>query len=1187
MSCACLPIDTDKSMIDTVETFELSNVDERGIDHVVHMNVIGLTGIILDSAKTKELVSRDKNMLVPPRQMKASLVVIRDDKVYGMSSLSKGLIQSVAASSSIASSGKPARKQRRYLAMWNSSKTSNEHSSILFEADFSENSSCVPHKNFDLFIGLTANVDSVTTTIPIGVASLPLAEAAALQGPSGKVVLDLPVYNLSPVQASSNNVFTKTFVESDNSNETNRKNKRRLFSSFRKRQFMRDKAPVEPVVPCVQISKKPCLYSLDTSQEDPSILRVELELHQKESNVEIGMSSLSYVEPPLADDSVDKGNRAAVSSPENITIFECDTSVHNMDFLGRHSPAMEQFMEDQSFERVLSTRTEYATPVKSKFQFYPTRRFRVKCIDRTSSKFEFTPIQQNYDDHEAVPQSPPFLEQLKEFSSCDEDLEINEDLIDLPIERVLSESPIVDDDALMAALAQLNEEDYSLQGNEILFDEKSFLSRDTTAYKSEKEMIAAKFLKLDVKPDDEPKTLKLSLFWRRGNKVKASEARNLPSVAGTESSNHSSSNSESTSDSLVQTFEKSQVKCSSDQLISVSSNSELICESSPKLATTSFPISILRTPSTLKHKAKELVNPTPVTSVEELDVFRVLPVETNNESYSVVSSSADTAIFKKESPLEANKHRVGKSSGEGITKEAQDSEQALTTNTTTQASPYSNSLPHFVNETTTPIVLREKYEFDDDNGILKREMSPFKLLSLREATCSPDETFSRNDKPVVRRNLAQNLFRFVELQPCAGKIAIDDEDFTIGESWTHNENSTLGTYDPPKVTVHDDLADLGLLFDDMCRQSGFRPLHDDFSIVEEGTARGTIYASLLDRNGGKKRWLTALGGTASKPVFDSLSRKKPKRKGASRPPLANADDDSDIEEQSLSDQSSENSADEQTVRSSTEESASQLSEQGTEVDVSDVNVVSSAQESITKVVKHHHASKSPSRNLKIISHRLLCEHEKNSNTEVSKTSSSLPALSQSCINWKLEVDIPTSQEIKTENAPSITTIPMLSRAQLPPKDPNRKISSQILLSNKMKTKRRLSELGDGSNGSRHDSLTPSRKSIAQSFVDFVEYVITPSPSSTVTPSVPILLDGDDASSVGELTATTYERQVEVDEMRRQSAKQLSSPVDNNNVPVVNDSYFAEYDGNYSPDIAAALEAAAIKKMAENWVGHPQ
>jgi hypothetical protein len=1209
MSCACSPIDTDKRIINSVETFELSSSKEHGIDYVIQLNVIGLTGIILDSTKTKETVSRNKDMLVPPRQMKASLVVVRDDKVFGMSSLSKGLIQSIAAPSSIESSGKPTRKQRRYLAVWNSSKT-NAHSSILFEADVSENSSCAPYNNFDLFIGLTAYIDSVTTTIPIGVASLPLAEAALLQGPSGKVVLDLPVYNLSPVQAASNNAVTKTFIGSDNSYEENRKNKRGFFSSFRKRQLTRNMIAVEPAVPTVpsvRTSKKPCIYTLDASQEDPAILRIELELHQKESNVEIGMSPIFYADPLMVDDSM-KGNRSVVSSDvTNNDNFRIETSTNEMDCQGRQSPSMEQFIEDQSLERVLSIQAKRTTPVKSKFLLYPTRRFRVKCIEQTSTKFELAPKRKDYDDDEPVQQSSSVSEHLKELSSLDENVDINEDSpLELPIERVLSESPFVDDDVLIAALAQMNEEDISLQVNETPFDEKSFLSRDTTAHKSEQEKTSFK------KSDDAIKTLKLPLFWRRRNKVKASEAGNLSSVAGTESSNHSSSNSESTSETPVQIFDNDLVNCNGDQLISVSSNAELICESPLKQAPVKFPVSILRTPSALKHKAKEsasLLSMTSAKKLEDLDVFHILPAQTNNESSSVVSSSADTAILKKESPFEADKvreHRGDISSKRVIAKEASDSAQTLATSTTTQMSPYSNSLPHFVEETTKPIVLREKFEFDDDNDILKRKVMHSKMLNSREADCSPDGV-SGQDKPV--RNLAQNLYRFIDLQPCAGKIdpliAIDDEDFTIAESWTHNENSTLGTFEPPKVTMHDDLADLGLLLDDMCRHSGFRNLQDDFSIMDDGTARDTIPVSLLDRNGGKNRWLAAVG-SASKVFVDS--RKISKGKTASRPPLAKADDDSDIEEQSLSipssDQSSETSADEQTIRSSTEESASLLSEQGTEVDVNDVNLNSSLPELIStevdvndvnlnsslpeliteKAVRHHHAAKSPSSNLKSVSRKLLYEYGKNSDTKVSESTRNLPkTLSQSFTSSALKSGTGTST-IKTESAVPIKSISMTSRSSvsLPPKDPNRKIPpSQILSSVKTNNKLSLPDLGDESNGSRNDSLSPSRKSIAQSFVDFVEYVITPLPTSASTPSVPTLLDGDDEVSVGELTATTYERHVEVDEMRRQSTQQNSLPT-GNILPAFSFEYFAEYDSGDSPEVMAALEAAAVKKLAESF-----
>ena len=131
------------------------------------------------------------------------------------------------------------------------------------------------------------------------------------------------------------------------------------------------------------------------------------------------------------------------------------------------------------------------------------------------------------------------------------------------------------------------------------------------------------------------------------------------------------------------------------------------------------------------------------------------------------------------------------------------------------------------------------------------------------------------------------------------------------------------------------------------------------------------------------------------------------------------------------------------------------------------------------------------------------------------------------------------------------------------------------------------------------------KSIAQSVVDFVEYVISPSPTSFTTSinNIPTELETDDAASIGELTATTYERQVEVDEMRRQSNGQqllttLTAPFEINEnvenestaaqapqtttVASIEKSYFSEYDGtdSLSPEVAAAMEAAAAKQMAD-------
>ena len=1187
MSCAVLPTSKVESLIDDSETCSVVNNGAQGIDQVVQLTVIGLTGIILDSTKTKETVSKDKNMLIPPRHMKASLVVIRDDKLYGTSSLSRGLIQSNAATSSVESNELAGRKQRRYLAIWNNSRATNDPSSILFEAKISENSSCAPHRNFDLFIGLTACVDSTTTTIPIGVASLPLAEAVALQGPSGKVVLDLPVYNISPVQLASSKAFSNSVAVNGNAEETNRKTKRGLFFGFRKRQSTRELAIVKADVSTALISKKPCIYTLDTTQEDCAILRVELELQQKESNFEIAMDSLPFSESLFADDITEVHNISAVVDDRSYSSSNpaIETSVDDT------------YLEEQSFERVLSIRSTHPTSIKSQFQINAIRRFRVKCIDRTSSKFELTPVEKKYPEYTYKDEN---LEQEESVLAYRENADTSNCLADVAIERMLSGQPTYDDnDTLMVALAHCNEDETSVFYNEISLDEQSFLSRDTTAFQSKKKTKNTKFVKSDKKLETTPKPLKLPLFWRRSSKDTISDVKNMSSVDGTETSNHSSSNSDNTSTSPNRNIENDQELSCVDRLISVSSNSEIICETpvrtsasvSPKRSPVKVPVSILRTPSSSKHKAKEPMSPLSESSSEnlqDLDVFIMSPVKTNNDGSSVVSSSAETDVCKTVPPSKIDMKIT--EGVEAFNEEVTTSAHVWDASASVKPSTYSNSLPHFVEEATRPIVLQEKYLLDENDDILNHTSPYAHIFNPNEASCSTNGGFALREKPVAPRNMAQNFYRFMDLQSCAVKLdpllAIDEEDFTIAESWTHNENSTLGTYEPPKETMHDDLADLGLLLDDMCRQSGFRVRSDDFSIIDDGTARETFTASLLDRNGGKQRWISALGSNVRVSLTDSIS--KAKRKASSRRLRTNADEDSNFEElsssvHSSSERSSEVSADEHTLKSSTEECESLLSEQGTEIDVKDVDLVPHEPNATSKeFLAHHVSAKSPSSNLKSLSRRLLREHGKNLYGKTPEPTNDIQPISQT--RYKAGMDKQESPEpMPDSEAPIKTTLMTTTKSsQLPPKDPNRKAQSHIVLETNSKVLSPV--LGEESNGSHNNSLSPSRKSIAQSFVDFVEYVITPSPSTTPISQIPTILEGDDTASVGELTATTYERQIEVDEMRRRSAEHPTLQIISV-IPSINDTYFAEYDGVVGPDVAAALEAAAAKKSAEGQVGH--
>jgi hypothetical protein len=1272
-------------------TIGIAGEHDDGIEHVVHLNVIGLSGILLDSAKTKATVSKDKDMLIPPRQMKASLVVLRDDKLHGISSLSKRLTRTAATvvPSTIVSDGPPTQQKqhhRRYIAVWDNTTPgknlteSHVDSTILFETRLSERTtnSGVPHRNYELFVGLTTtSPDSETTTIPIGVASLPIAEAAALRGSSGKVVLDLPIFNVPSLQVTNTNPFSKSSTDGVSTDCTANKRKKGLLSSFRKRQPKAAKQISASVVDS-ENSKKPCIYALDTSSEDPAILRVELELHEKESNVEIGLSSLTSSDPPFAllsdftmkdnSDDDEESNRSKVvvlhDDADDINNPAIETSAHSSPSESIF-PVLDSYMEEQSIERVLSIRNIDPIPTeKPKYQFSPARRFRVKCIDQTTSKFELTPVGKpevastdNENEtiliHDVTMQRTYTLEQEREIVTTDYDIDAKTRLLDVAIERVLSERKTDDDDnddELNIPESLTVGDDASSQRNEIPFDEQSFLSRDTAAVHTEKKKIIFP-VKVEVTPEGPIDKSIFRLFRRRGNNnTKKFVMTNSPSLAGTEFSNHSMSHSESMSGSP------------SRSIGGISLSSEIFGEMPPKTPVPNLkdsilptdpclqqqtpvktPVSILRTPSMSKRKVKEIVGSASLSmseNVQDLDIFDVpaLNTSTSNDNMSIVSSSAETTVMKKVPAINYGKkiHKVIEkiASDDGL-EEAPDTDTTASTQTsstnTTPPSPkstYSSSLPSFVEETTKPIILKEKYVFDADDDIVETLMTHKKPWNVNVLSNDAAESLNKHEKSVVPRNLTQNLYGLIDLQPCTGKLegflaVDDDEDYTIAESWTHNENSTLGTSKTRKESIHDDLADLGLLLDDMCRQSGFRAINDDYSLADEGTTKETIAASMLDKNGGKNRWRAAFGSTVRMPFGDSYQRSK--RTTNTPAPAGHEDDegdDNDVEEHSfasnVSSTSCESFADEQTFKSSTEESESELSEQGTEVDVKDLKIVPCDLQAISEVAEMHSVRLSPSvvqvtamnrsvKDRQSVPTRSLRENEKckldgdlESSTDIN-TSSGLSV--RQSLRWSKPGAItgPSMISLSNNNKSQMREpVPANKMALLPPKVPKPRTSQfQKLTAVERAAKRSPAVVGDESNGSNTDSQSPysavqptvdisesNLKSIAQSLVDFVESVISPSTTSNnaATPTVPTVLDADDAASVGELTATTYERQVDVDEMRN-AAEHLKSPLSDTTI-VTSDNYFAEYEGGIiSPEIEAAMEAAAAKQIAECWAGH--
>ena len=1243
-----------------------------GVVHVVYLKVIGLSGILLDSQKTKATVSRNKDMLIPPRQMKASLAVVRGNQVYGVSPQSKRLsrILPSAVSTSFSSPTTPStgderssmikhlpqpRPVRRYIAVWDNSTikatttpsgdidASTADSTILFETTLittnattttttnAWNVSLVPRENFELIVGLSSPTGSsvntdVNTTIPIGVATLPIHEAAVLRGSSGKVVLDLPIRNITDFRKVDTNPFVnrnlRTSMEVE-SNAIKAKSKRNIFAVLKRRKNVTPKTTISTDVSTKL--KQPCVYTLDTTSTgtDTATLRVELELHEKESNVEMGLSSeLLYSDEPynlLTDwiQSEEQGEMSEVvlteESKDAVNNSAIETSVHSTSKGRNYDHMDDNALLEQSIERVLSIRGA-STVFKSKFQFSPVRRFRVKSHNQ-DSQFDLTPVPAETQNRISDTPNPEESEGMMEDEN-----DVKTRFLDLTIERILSMKESDDQ------FDNDNEDDVPLNKNDVPFDEQSFLSRDTVAIVRNKpitikttdipnELSNGKPPRLNLKPDPSIRNRTFGSFWTRHKKSNTTDALSATiSITGTESSTHSVSNTESDIESPPRigtgTIKKVLLPDANNMLQSsvidvppsdhenVQDELAIIQEKAPVVK----PVSILR--KTNKASPFNLASAQITRTTEKLGTK-------SDDAVSVVSSSAETAVIKKKKPhvdYEDHFNQIIKELVEAKTPASDgpdtDTTASLQSSTTATLPPnpsstYSTPLPSFVAEENEPVVMEETFAFGNTRDIdvkipRKKHTENAKSDCIKAIVAGNNETPHQNRSIVPKRNLlAQNLFGLIDMQPCTVKLdqllAPEDEELmSIDESWI-NENSTIDTFKTQrKGTIHDDLADLGLLWGDMCHQTGFRGENDDDSLLaEEGTHK--------DKMGTKQRWMAG------------LRRSKHHRKGYEYDEI----DDNDHSQSSGI--SGGSFTDDNTIRSTTEESESGFSEVGTEVDVNDANEgCDNSVETPTKPVVRKTERLKKSQLLKQLgSHASRFPHSSKGVADdgTLEFAGDAQSLSSRITNRWSKNNIGPKMVDQT----SPTEIFAVTASSLPPKAPKLKPdnkSKKVVVAN---VPIRTNAAIDGShNGgsSNTDSATPQSfqlpKSITQSLVDFVGYVISPSPTPSVTliPNVPTVLDTDDAASVGELTATTYERQVEVDEMRRQSKNQqtLTTSCTPHEISIENafvqnvdeqaqqigivtsneKTYFSEYDGtdSMSPEVAAAMEAAAAKQMAD-------
>ena len=1212
----------------------LSHLDDVGAVHVVYLKVIGLSGILLDSQRTKATVSRSKDMLIPPRQMKASLAVVKGNQVFGISPDSKRLsrilpLPTPTSSTNMADEAaveqQPHQQQsqrprpvRRYIAVWDNSTiktttkpngefvTSTADSTILFETSLISNSSAwkdtststSPDELFEVIVGLTypATTDAATVTIPIGIASLPIKEAAAMRGSSGKVVLDLPIQNISEIHNTTNPfpISTSSSRINGESNVTV-KSKRNIFAVLgRRNKASLDNSTSKSSTGLTTSSKRPCIYTLDTSAgNDSATLRVELELHEKETNVEMGLSSSTYSDEPytiLMNSKVTDANEVVLTevSTNDMNNTSIETSTHSTSSMLeiRNDDHDGDFVVyDQSIERVLSIRpVPWAFKAKSLLQLSPVRRFRVKSHDSDGLKFNLTPVPAATSDFVASESTP------EQLVVADEENDVKTRILDVAIQRILSMQESGDQFD--------NDDDVPLNKIDVPFDEQSFLSRDTEviprkkSFPSKKPETIGETLNvtppsLNFKPEPSVRKSMIGSIWSRNKRSNAADTSSATiSVSGTESSTRSVSNKDSDIESPPRTVKKILLPDVNNMLFSS------LIDVSPADHVTTREEEV--TPSLTEDDKSSVVKPVSILRNANKST-PYIPFSSNTQTVKdevgkmdavSVISSAETEVKKNTKPrvdYEEHFHLILKDlndektpASDGPETDATESMQSSSTSITPPSpdSTYSTSLPSFAAEDTKPVImegqvvaptvknaevktpLRKKREEIAKANYVKMAEST-KTNSVKAMKTEIFESPHQKRSILSKRNiLTQNLYGLIDIQPCTAKlgqflIPDDDELVSIDES-SINEASTIDTFKTQRrATIHDDLADLGLLWGDMCRQTGFQGNNDDDSLLaEEGRCKEKI--------GTKQRWIAGL-----------------RRWHSHR---SNEYDEVDEGDQSQSSGISGGSfTDEHTLRSTTEESESGFSEVGTEVDVNDSNVDRD------------------------------CTFESSPKQPQKKTEAH--TLSARFANrWsKSSID----QEVIDKSSQTKTTsvhVPFASRvSSLPPKAPTSTLQGSAHKVVAETVPDRSGSYNGG--GSNTDSATPQSlmppKSIAQSVVDFVEYVISPSPTSFTTSinNIPTELETDDAGSIGELTATTYERQVEVDEMRRQSNGQqllttLTAPFEINEnvenestaaqapqtttVASIEKSYFSEYDGtdSLSPEVAAAMEAAAAKQMAD-------
>ena len=398
--------------------------------HVVKVNVSGLTGIIATGTDGDG----------PAGKRKAVVAVMRDSKVYGTSVVSKSLVK--------------ASDSKSYIAVWNGGNSSNDDdaAAVSFETEISTatDSQKRLHRNFDLIVGLTTNdikddgggddndSKKAATTATIGAASLPLQDAARLANSHGRVVLDLPVFNVKslpvdPFAASSASKSAPTSPKNDSvpiAPARSTSLRRKLSLTLRRHDstttFGGDNKPTSS-------------FAFD-KERDAAVLRVELEIQRKETPFVATKNTKKQPRAVLV-----HSQQHAIETAHTVARSKSNDMVTNILYM---EPSIEQVLsidyEEAASPRKANTKRRkkkqaavVTSPSKSTNPPRPSQ-FRVKIVDQTTLDYEMTPVRSAASSSARSKASPPSSE-----SSMAVDGNSKVHILETAIERVLSMS---DDD---------------------------------------------------------------------------------------------------------------------------------------------------------------------------------------------------------------------------------------------------------------------------------------------------------------------------------------------------------------------------------------------------------------------------------------------------------------------------------------------------------------------------------------------------------------------------------------------------------------------------------------------------------------------------------------------------------------------------------------------------------------------